>query len=263
MNASSYRTLRALRGGFASAAILLLATLATAQSPATFEFIAIPSGTLPNEPAPNSPGNYPADELGQTFIVGGTGIWVTSLGAYDADNPSSFASNSIPVQVGIYALSGTNAGQLVTPVANFTGAGSGVAVGDVLYQSITPVFLSPGTYVVAASGYGGANTGYEGLGNTAHPPYFVPPWSFNTGGGAITPGGAPFLNSQSLVYPIGYNVAGNAQPQWAAGNFQFQTTQPPSATDTPAMPLWALITLGAVLAIVGVRFLPREGRNRA
>jgi hypothetical protein len=35
------------------------------------------------------------------------------------------------------------------------------------------------------------------------------------------------------------------------------------SSDTPAMPLWALVSLGAVLVLVGARFLPSAGRERA
>ena len=46
---------------------------------ASIDFITIPAGTVPNDVA-GSPGPY---SMGQEFTVGGAGIVVTALGAFD------------------------------------------------------------------------------------------------------------------------------------------------------------------------------------
>jgi hypothetical protein len=200
----------AMCASIAVVGLLLCVTSAKSQ----VDFITIPTGTAPNEPS-GSPGPY---TLGQAFTVTGPGIVVTSLGAYDDDNPNSFPT-AHPVQVGIFSAS---SGLLVTPEVSFTGAGSGTADGDVLFQAITPVRLAPGEYVIAASGYSGSGQGYEVFGNSAHG---TPTWTFNSDGGILTLGSSLTLQSSSLTYPTKPDNSGTP-PQYAAGDFQYQTAVP-------------------------------------
>ena len=206
--------------------LLALAGFAvTAQ--ASIDFITIPTGTAPNE-VPGSPGPY---SMGQEFTVNGAGIVVTALGAYDDGDPNSFATAALPVNVGIYAVTGPNAGQLVTTIATFTGAGSGTADGTVLFQSIAPTALGPGQYVIAASGYSGLGQGFEVFGNTAHPPYQGGgAWTFNDGGGVLSLGSSVGFPSLNLVYPVVNIDNSGAQPQYAAGDFQFTAAVPEPST---------------------------------
>jgi hypothetical protein len=217
---------------------VLPAALLVSSVNAQVDFITIPAGTAPNGPA-LLPNVY-TFLLGQEFYVGGSGIWVTSLGAYDDDDPNSFASASLPVEVGIFSCGGDNAGQLVTPIATFTDSSSGVASGDVLFQSITPVYLAPGGYVVTALGYSGLGMGCEVFGDAAYPPYdSATPWVFNDGGGILGLSGLTMMflpiSQAALIYPSGPGCyfSPSTQPEWAAGNFQFQLAVPPEITVQP------------------------------
>lgn len=196
--------------------------------------------------------------MGQNFAVGGLGIWVTALGAYDDDNLISFGSAKVPVTVGIFNNVAPNRGQLVTSVATFTGSGSGVVDGDVLYQAITPVYLAPGSYCIATAGYSGVGSGYEEFGNSAHPPYSpTPPWTINTSG-VITLGDVNYNRPiGTLVYP---DLNSGPANSFAAYSFRYQvaTSETIPSQDTPAMPSWALGGIGALLAAIGTHFLPRK-----
>jgi hypothetical protein len=192
------------------------------------DFITIPTGTAPNELA-GSPGPY---TLGQEFTVGGPGITVTSLGAYDDNSANSFAAALLPVNVGIFAVGGPNSGKLITPEVSFTSSASGVADGDVLFHSIVPVYLAPGKYVIAASGYSGLNQGYEVFGNTAHPPYSTPPWTFNSDGGLLGLNASVNVIGSGFAYPVVVIDDTGAQPQYAAGDFQFAAGMVPDGSST-------------------------------
>jgi len=72
------------------------------------------------------------------------------------------------------------------------------------------------------------------------------------------------LNGDALVNAVGTNANGQIIAQSGAGKSYLLTpiSQAPGVDNAPAMPLWALAVLGALLLVVGLRVLPDPALRR-
>ncbi len=83
-------------------------------------------------------------------------------------------------------------------------------------------------------------------------------WYYN---GVAIPGATTSSYTVSSANVGTYTLtATNSQ---GSSSITFDVVLSVDSSDTPAMPLWALVSLGAVLVLVGARFLPSAGRERA
>jgi hypothetical protein len=171
-----------------------------------------------SDPAAQGNQNF-GGNLALTFDVL-TPITVTALGVFNA------AGNGIiigPIQVVIYD---TNLHTQVTPVVTFAGSYTTQGSGFDVFQSIAPVVLGPGSYLVDAIGFSGNDLNGNRIFGTSGP-------VLNDGGGQIAFTGAAYDSSGSLDEPSSCAgcIAGSGQTsQFNAGTFAFDAA---SATPTP------------------------------
>jgi len=115
-------------------------------------------------------------------------IQVTSLGVFNASGTGTITTG--PITVGIYDLTTST---LVTSISFPTG--SYTPQGFDVFQAVTPVVLSPGSYEVDAVGFSSTDkNGNLNTGSSSGP-------SLNTLGGHITFTGAAWDSSASLDFP--------------------------------------------------------------
>jgi hypothetical protein len=143
-------------------------------------------------------------------------IYVTALGVFDASGVGVITG---PIQVVIYNAAGSQ----LTPVETFQG--SYTPVGFDVFQTITPVFLGPGSYQVDAVGFSRSDqNGNLNTGSSTGP-------VLNTGGGLLSFTGAGWDSSTVLDHPSTCATC-QAMPaqerQFDAGTFQFTGVPEPA-----------------------------------
>lgn len=156
--------------------------------------------------------------LGQFFHVDAPKITITGLGVYDSGQNGIIGSLSVKIW--------DEFGATVVPTVVFGGGSpQGSLIGTYRFQSITPVVLPTGKYLVGAWGFSGSDP--NGNLNLPSPPAIVG----NTGGGLVS-----YPNPPDMSYYSPYDNPGGIFPttttgvisnfQFAAGNFQFAVPEP-------------------------------------
>jgi PEP-CTERM motif-containing protein len=170
-------------------------------------------------------------------------ITITALGAYDVNVGGSGTGLASPVQVGIWSEDNF---ALVGSVATISGT-QGTVIDSSRFVAITPLTLTPGTYQVIASNYGGDGTApnwnffYDGneSGQTE-----ANPLVFNDSGGAITVGGSFYEPTGGFGTPADPDFQQDTyNQQYAAGTFTYTTVPEPSVVEVS---LLGGVLLGAV-----------------
>lgn len=162
-----------------------------------------------------------AGNLGLTFDVLSP-ITVTDLGVFDSTGTGIISGT---IQVVIYD---TTTNTEVTPVVSFSGDYFSSLIGNDVFQSITPVDLTAGSYEVDAVGFNGINlNGNIILGGGAGP-------VLDTGGGLLMFTGAAWDGVTSLDEPLtclfGCMSAPSPQNQeFEAGTFEYQAVPEPGS----------------------------------
>ena len=178
---------------------------------------------------PGAPNQNWTGSLGLDFIVNSP-ITIDALGAYDGGDGSA------PITVEIFTDTGTAVPGLLATILTTTT--------PYTFQSVAPVTLGPGTYQIAAWGYGPV-----GNFNTGFVPGSV--IDFNTLGGALTEGN-PFYNLQGVTgfATILDNFNGGGLHFYGAGNFD--------AVATPLPASWTMM----LTAFVGFGFFAAYRRRK-
>ncbi len=216
--------------GLITGSVVMLAAPASASS-----IYSLPVGTPADQ-------NW-AGSLGLDFTVN-SNIVVYGLGAW--------ADGGTPIDVVIYnATTGSPVSGLSTTI---TSALSGVYV----FNAVTPVTLTPGSYQVAAWGYGSGtgnyNTGTAGCAGGSSGSS-CPALGFNTLGGELT-FGSPYYNTNATGFATTlddiWNDSGpyGIDHYYGAGNFE--------AFATPLPSTWTMLIAG----FLGLGFLAYRGRKR-
>jgi hypothetical protein len=190
-----------------------------------------PTGTYGNA---TGDGRY---NVGMDFTVGGAGIIVTSLGAFDNGQDGLAA----PITVAIYRVSDQS---MMTSV-NFGAGNSGTLIGGSRFLDITDIILGAGTYRIVAGGYGGDISGRERLFTEEIPNSITIPT--DTGGGLIAyplSGGnyySPFTGA--IGFPT--ILSGSATvPGYAGGTFDFTPVPEASQFAVAGVGLLGLVYIG-------------------
>lgn len=188
--------------------LLLMAGRVEAQTSAYLNPTALPGNGLQTT-GDNS--GFPF-ALGLEFMVN-SNVVVSALGAYDVTIGGSGAGFGSSVSVQIYSeASSSFIGQPVT----FSGT-TGTVVDSYRFQSVASLTLTPGKYMVIASGYG-ISTAPDW--NSVVAGISPSPIQFNTGGGVLTVGSSYYSSDPSgQLEPA--TVNGGAGALLAAGSFQY------------------------------------------
>lgn len=186
-----------------------------------------PTGTYGNS---TGGGTY---NVGMDFTVGGQGITVTRLGAFD-NGQNGFTA---PVTVAIYRVSDQ------TIVGNSTTVFSGTSgnlSGGSRFIDVTDFILGVGTYRIVAGGYGGDTSGRERL--------FLEPDSnvaiaTDTGGGVVSFGGNYYGSwTAGVAFPT--TAGPSTVPGYAAGTFDFTPVPEASQFAVAGVGLLGLVYVG-------------------
>jgi hypothetical protein len=190
--------------------------------------------------------------LATVFAVGPGGIMVNALGAYD--NPGNGVGTfGGTVSVAIYqvTLSGTDitGGSLVVSPVDFSTGNPGTIIPgtQTALQSISPVYLDLGTYMIVANHYGTA-AGTEAYYDRSYSPGNALQPSADTGGGWITYGheyidSSPGSWGNSL--PGQWALVSDAWvPRWTGGNFDFTPVPEASQFAMAGVGLLGLVYFG-------------------
>lgn len=199
-----------------------------------------------NAQADSTTGNQSGFDLGMSFNVA-CPMTVTSLGTFDnnlyaASNPGGLGNiagslgqyyyssdETFSIQVALYNVA---TGTAVTPIVTFNAAGAGgyYSIGSSIFQTISPVTLPVGNYLIAASGYFNSSTGGFLSGNTTLAIPSAPTPVFDKLGGPLTLGQAYFTGSGGnggllpLTYPLNANSPTVESPAtgpiYLAGTFE-------------------------------------------
>jgi len=144
--------------------------------------------------------------LGTPFTVN-SAIRVSQLGVFDSGS-DGLMSGGTDLFAAIFTAPSTPPGSIVVGPVDFAVPVSSSS--SYVFQSVTPVVLAPGNYILAAWGFDSENpNGNTGSGNTAAT-------VASTGGGLITVGSGGQYSTSADTYPT--TPDGNS---YLAGNFIF------------------------------------------
>jgi len=185
--------------------------------------------------------------LGMDFNVN-SNITVTDLGVFDDLSNGISSGGTLTAELWTRV---NNATGVLLGSQTFTNANPGTLDGGSRFKSISPLSLVPGSYTIVSYGYSSSNPNGNGRGG-------VPPWTTNSGGGAIS-----FVGSSRYGGPLGASIgttidAGPAN-QYAAGTFK--ATVVPVPESQPLSILGAMTVLGLGIALKR-RSLDNTKKNR-
>lgn len=222
-------TSRLMKNTIVSTLLLVVAQTTNAQG--TLEAMRNYAGTSPSGGSPVSSSIYASinGPIGWTFQPT-TAIHVTALGAFNYLVP-----NLGSLRVGLW----NNSGNLL---ASQTVSATSVAVGQSLYESISPVMLLPGqTYYVAAHSTSGILTAIVVTPD-------VSPNGYATMSPEIQLGQVAYSSGSGFSFPG--TTEGNPGYAIIAPNFEFQPVPEPSSI--------ALVMVGIIGWIVGQQRISRR-----
>ena len=190
-----------------------------------------PASASPVYGAPLPPNQNWTGSLGLDFTVNSQ-ITITALGAY------SGVGENANIYVEIFTGSGTAVPGLVATIST--------TLSPYTWQSVTPVTLGPGTYQIAAWGYGPIGNYNTGISPGT-------PISFDTLGAALTEG-SPWYNDPGVTgFAVDHldNFNGGGDHFYGAGNFD--------AVVTPLPSTWLMLLSG----FIGLGFFAYRGTKKA
>jgi len=169
--------------------------------------------------------------LGMDFNVN-SNITVTDLGVFDDLSNGISSGGTLTAELWTRV---NNATGVLLGSQTFTNANPGTLDGGSRFKSISPLSLVPGSYTIVSYGYSSSNLN----GNSG-----VPPWTTNSGGGAIS-----FVGSSRFGGPLGASIGttldGGPANQYAAGTFK--ATLVPESQPISILGVMTVLGLGIAL----------------